>query len=161
MSTVPNSTLKFIDSVWSGLHRESQDTEAAIIQEESKIISVCCEDIKQNSDLILRLCKSLAELDIAVHAGIFSRLNNYVRPIMTNEKIHNVVGGRHPVVESFQTNRGNAFVSNDCLLNDNWYVQLLTGPVDFNLLEYGRQEYFPSPKCVNFDLGSGWFICSL
>ena len=85
MNTVPNSTLKFIDSVWSGLHRESQDTEAAIIHEESKIISACCEEIKQNSDLILQLCKSLAELDIAVHAGIFARLNNYVRPIMTNE----------------------------------------------------------------------------
>ena len=41
------------------------------------------------------------------------------------------MAGRHPVVESYQIERGNSFVSNDCHLSSDEQIQLVTGPVSF------------------------------
>jgi DNA mismatch repair protein MutS len=36
-------------------------------------------------------------------------------------------GGRHPVVEKYQLERGNNFITNDCFLSKNEQIWLLSG----------------------------------
>ncbi len=50
---------------------------------------------------------------------------NYARPVMILNGDINIVGGRHPVVESFVKQ---SFVKNDCLLTDESNIMILTGP---------------------------------
>jgi DNA mismatch repair ATPase MutS len=45
----------------------------------------CLIQIKSKSIQVVEMCKILAELDIAVHMGIFARQNHYVRPVMTDQ----------------------------------------------------------------------------
>ena len=78
-------SLKFGDPVWTDLHQNLQCADAQLLKEETKIFLECCETISAKSDEILSMCKYLSELDISVHAAIFSKQNNYTQPEMTQE----------------------------------------------------------------------------
>ena len=78
-------TLRFGDPTWTSLYHDSRNSETELLKVESKIFSECCETIKKSSDSILLVCVALSELDISVHAALFSQQNNYIRPIMTKE----------------------------------------------------------------------------
>ena len=55
--------------------------------------------------------------------------NGYCRPQLDNSLAFEIVEGRHPVVEyAIKKEHGGAFVGNDCVLDENNLIWLLTGP---------------------------------
>jgi DNA mismatch repair protein MutS len=52
----------------------------------------------------------------------------YCLPILTNDINFDVQHGRHPVVEKFLKSNNESFTGNDCSLNSEERIWLITGP---------------------------------
>ncbi|WP_419827409.1 DNA mismatch repair protein MutS [Sphingomonas sp.] len=79
-------------------------------------------------DRVCATADALARLDVA--AGLAERAveGSWCRPRLVEEPCFDVVGGRHPVVESAVAREGAAFVANDCCLSPSSRLWLVTGP---------------------------------
>jgi DNA mismatch repair protein MutS len=71
---------------------------------------------------------ALARLDVA--AGLAERAceGGWCRPALVAHSCFEIVGGRHPVVESAVARAGGRFVANDCTLSEDSRLWLVTGP---------------------------------
>ena len=70
----------------------------------------------------------IARLDCLLSFAKLAKDNNYVRPVLTNEHIINIIDGRHPVIEK-QLPIGTDYVSNSVYLdNETQQVMMITGP---------------------------------
>ena len=74
------------------------------------------------------LARAAADLDVALSLAQLAVDCNYVRPHMEDSTAFDIKGGRHPVVESALQKDGVAFVPNDCNLDPDQKLWLLTGP---------------------------------
>ncbi|HEY5722251.1 MAG TPA: DNA mismatch repair protein MutS [Allosphingosinicella sp.] len=90
------------------------------------------EELKQaaldRAEPIAAAADALARLDVA--AGLAERAaeGGWCRPRFAGHACFEVVGGRHPVVEEALKASGARFVANDCKLNEQERVWLVTGP---------------------------------
>ena len=72
---------------------------------------------------------ALGEIDVSAGLAELAITRRYVRPVVDDSTAFEVVGGRHPVVEAFLQRDGEAqFVPNDCDLQAEQRIWLLTGP---------------------------------
>ena len=116
--------------------KELISLETQIKTASSKIEELENQLCKELQELILRLrseirsaCSLLGELDFFSSLGVISKEKNWVKPKIVNRKILEIFEGRHPVVESFsERNRDISFIPNDCYLNENSLINLITGP---------------------------------
>lgn len=87
------------------------------------------QDILSVSDDITRTAKALGELDVGAALADLAAENNYCRPQLDDSLAFDIVEGRHPVVEyAINKEHGGAFVGNNCVLDENNLIWLLTGP---------------------------------
>ncbi len=85
--------------------------------------------VLESGDLIARSASAMAQIDVATAMASLAIENTYCRPELDLSNELQIVGGRHPVVESAIERDGNArFVPNDCLLANEQRIWLLTGP---------------------------------
>ena len=77
---------------------------------------------------ILTAVRAISELDISFMVANQAISRNYTCPNILNEKKLEIIGGRHPVVEHQMRVSENSFVSNDCRLNNDDLIWLITGP---------------------------------
>ena len=80
--------------------------------------------------------KVISIIDTLLSFAVVSEKNNYVKPIITNKQVINVVDGRHPIVEILNEEM---FVSNDISINENYNMLLITGPNMSGKSTYMRQ----------------------
>ncbi len=71
------------------------------------------------------VAEAIADIDLVLGLGEVASERGYVRPTFEEGRV-NITGGRHPVVEAALG--PGRFVPNDCLLDDNCQVLILTGP---------------------------------
>ena len=94
--------------------------------------------IKDGAKRIRSTADALARLDVACSLAYVAEKNRYVRPVVTNEDVIDIKGGRHPVVERMEG--GELFVENDaCLDNDRNRIAIITGPNMAGKSTYMRQ----------------------
>ena len=62
--------------------------------------------------------------------------NNYIRPVITDNKVVNIIDNRHPVVEKVIQGE---YVSNDIIMDENTDILLITGPNMAGKSTYMRQ----------------------
>ena len=86
------------------------------------------ERILSQSDAILSATKALATVDVCVALADLALEQNWTRPVLTQGREFEIKSGRHPVVEYALTKEHKTFIPNDCNLNDNNNLWLLTGP---------------------------------
>ncbi len=106
---------------------------------EAQIISSLIEDIRKNADDLLATADLLADADVWCSLSYVADLYNWTCPSITNDRAFDIVGGRHPVIESVLRARGDNFVKNDCNLNAK-AIALLTGPNMAGKSTYLRQN---------------------
>ncbi|MCD6309384.1 MAG: DNA mismatch repair protein MutS, partial [Candidatus Eremiobacteraeota bacterium] len=94
------------------------------------------EKVSTYKDRITGTCEALAELDVLCGFANLSIQYSYVRPLMTDEHVIEIKGGRHPVVERMVTTR---FVPNDILMDDKTRFLIVTGPNMSGKSTYLRQ----------------------
>lgn len=109
-------------------------------RKEISIFEYLCDKICIYSKEIKDLAYKIAFLDVISSFAYFALENNLSRPILTEDKILNIKGGRHQVVEQYVKTIGEKFIENDCLLDENRLVAILTGPNMGGKSTYIRQN---------------------
>ena len=78
---------------------------------------------------ILAAAEAIARIDVAASHAELAVEQAYTRPIIDDSLSFEITGGRHPVVEAaLKANAEADFVANDCCLNEEQRLWLLTGP---------------------------------
>ncbi len=106
---------------------------------ESEIINSLINEIRAASEKLLSVADLLADADVWCSLSYCADLYQWVCPNITNDCAFDIVGGRHPVIESVLRARGDNFVKNDCNLNTR-SIALLTGPNMAGKSTYLRQN---------------------
>ena len=89
---------------------------------------------------ILKIASSISELDISIMVASQAQVRNYIRPNISDDKILEIIDGRHPVVENQMISSEKSFISNHCILNESDYIWLITGPNMAGKSTYLRQN---------------------
>jgi DNA mismatch repair protein MutS len=77
---------------------------------------------------ITACAQALARIDVASALAEVAVERAWVRPMVDDGRSLAIASGRHPVVEAALSRSGDAFVANDCTLDDADRLWLVTGP---------------------------------
>lgn len=120
-----------------------KEKEALILNAEERIIdleyNLFCkirEKIKEYIPKLQEIAKTISEIDVMQSFATISANNNYVRPIINNERIIKIINDRHPVVEKVLNTE---FVPNDIIMDKDTNILLITGPNMAGKSTYMRQ----------------------
>jgi DNA mismatch repair ATPase MutS len=147
------STRSFQVPEWTQLGARMDQTRFRIRSEEQRVLGELREGVVRNLVKLRRNAAVLDELDVACSFAILAVEKNFVRPILSAGTSHNIVGGRHPVVEAGLSEQGRQFVPNDCLLDDNERIWLITGP---NMA--GKSTYLRQNALISILAQTGSFV---
>ena len=111
---------------------ELKELETAILSAKARQVALEREafeallaQIDAAADALLASAAAVAEIDVYCGLAQVAGERRYVRPAIADERIVDVTGARHPVVEAF----GEVdFVANDCRADDDKRFLLITGP---------------------------------
>jgi DNA mismatch repair protein MutS len=123
--------LKEYESLILNAQEKIADLEAAIFRQ-------LCQQISAVGKQILATARAIAQIDALSSLAEVAVRHGYVKPILTNEDVIDIKGGRHPIVE--QSIGSDNFVPNDAYLcnRDNQLI-ILTGPNMSGKSTYLRQ----------------------
>ncbi|MGY3716626.1 DNA mismatch repair protein MutS [Sutcliffiella cohnii] len=112
---------------------ELKEKETLILEAEEKIIQLeydlfvsLREKVKTFIPRVQLLAKAVSELDVLQCFATISEERQYVRPEFSPERVLAITDGRHPVVEKVLNS--NEYVPNDCFMNNEREILLITGP---------------------------------
>jgi DNA mismatch repair protein MutS len=95
---------------------------------ESRIFNDLVITANEYTTQIQQNAKVIGLLDALLGFAKVAEKNNYCKPIITEEKVLNIIDGRHPVIEQ-QLPLGESYVPNDLVLNDSeQQIIIITGP---------------------------------
>jgi DNA mismatch repair ATPase MutS len=147
------STRSFQIPEWTQLGAQMDETRFRIRNEEQRVLGLLREGVVCNLVKLRRNAAVLDELDVACAFAMLAIDKNFVRPILTPDASHKVVGGRHPVVETSLSEQGRQFAPNDCLLADQERIWLITGP---NMA--GKSTYLRQNALISILAQTGSFV---
>lgn len=101
---------------------------AMLISLEKEIYSQICQEILAHFQSLNLLAESLKRLDVLTNFAFSATEFNYTRPQITDGIEFDINEGRHPVVEKFLKSENHHFTPNNCNLDQNNRIWLLTGP---------------------------------
>jgi DNA mismatch repair protein MutS len=112
---------------------ELKEKEALILQAEEKsvdleyeLFTAVREQIKEYIPRLQALAKTVSELDVLQCFATISEERHYVKPVFSDERKLMIKDGRHPVVEKVM--KADRYVPNDCDMNEERGILLITGP---------------------------------
>lgn len=111
-----------------------------VISLEQEIYNEVCQKIINQQIALYRMSESLSLLDVYSNFAYVADENNYVMPEISSDMVFEVKGGRHPVVEKSLKKNREDFIGNDCHLDFDERVWLLTGPNMAGKSTYLRQN---------------------
>lgn len=120
-----------------------KEKESMILNAEERIINLeydlfvnIRDKIKEYIPSLQEVAKVISEIDVLQSFSTVAEENNYIRPILTDEKIIDIKENRHAVVEKVLTGE---YVSNDIVMDNNTNILLITGPNMAGKSTYMRQ----------------------
>jgi DNA mismatch repair protein MutS len=121
-----------------------KEKEALILQAEEKcgeleyeLFTEIREIVKEQIPRLQALAKTISELDVLQCFAQVSEERRYVKPRFSTERQVAIIDGRHPVVEKVLN--AQEYVPNDCLMDSDREVLLITGPNMSGKSTYMRQ----------------------
>ncbi|KZD12927.1 DNA mismatch repair protein MutS [Oceanibaculum pacificum] len=85
-------------------------------------------EVTLRADAVALAANAIARIDVAAALAELAVDCRYARPEMASDTAFAIQGGRHPVVEAALQAAGARFVGNDCVLEAEKRLWLLTGP---------------------------------
>ncbi len=129
---------RFITPELKNYENKVLHAEERIAAIENELFGQLRQEVGRYAESVLRSAKALARLDCFQSLASAARRFNYVRPIVDSSAVLQIVGGRHPVIES--AHLAEKFVPNDTLLDDQASrLLLITGPNMAGKSTYIRQ----------------------
>lgn len=123
---------------------ELKEKEALILQAEEKSVELeyelfteLREFVKEYIPRLQALAKLVSELDVLQCFATVSEQRHYVKPLFSETRKMVLEDGRHPVVEKVMG--AQEYVPNDCMMDENREVLLITGPNMSGKSTYMRQ----------------------
>lgn len=124
---------------------ELKEYESKVLNAEERIVAIENElflqlrqEIARFVDPVNKTAQALAKIDALQSLATVARANDYVRPIVNESQVLQIVNGRHPVIEA--AGNSDKFVPNDTLLDDEQCrLMLITGPNMAGKSTYIRQ----------------------
>ncbi len=120
---------------------ELKEMESIILGSEEKSVKLEYElflNVKDETckyiESLQKLAKVISEIDFLQGLATVAEENRLVKPTFSNDV--NIIDGRHPVVEKLLNSK---YVENDCLMNDQTSILLITGPNMSGKSTYMRQ----------------------
>lgn len=95
------------------------------------------ERVAKETDRIRNAASSIANIDVLSSLAYVANKNNYVCPTINVDGVIDIKDGRHPVIEKFGSIDN--FISNDTNLDNNNYIDIITGPNMAGKSTYMRQ----------------------
>ncbi|EHJ07978.1 DNA mismatch repair protein MutS [Staphylococcus simiae] len=95
------------------------------------------EEVKKYTERLQQQAKIISELDCLQSFAEIAQKYNYSRPEFSESKELKLIDSRHPVVERVMDY--NDYVPNDCLLDRDTFIYLITGPNMSGKSTYMRQ----------------------
>jgi len=117
------------------------NAEERILELESQLYRQLLVQIGAAAPRLLATANAIAELDVAAALAEVAEANRYVRPILSDDLVVDIKGGRHPVVEKSPSGlaEGAPFMPNDTFLSADAAIVILTGPNMSGKSTYLRQ----------------------
>lgn len=122
------STKSFYLTEWTHLGSRIDDKKLRIRAEEHRVFSQLREQVVRNLVKLRKNASVLDEIDVACSFATLADEQRLVRPILNYSTTHQIIGGKHPMVEVGLSEQGRKFTSNDCVVGDNERILLITGP---------------------------------
>lgn len=109
-----------------------KEKEALILNAEEKIVELeynlfieIRNKIKEYIPKLQKIAKVISEIDVLQAFTTVAEENNYIRPIISENRNIKILDNRHPVVEKVINDE---FVKNDIIMDDKTDILLITGP---------------------------------
>src|SRR5256885_871130 len=102
---------------------------------EKSLYDELVEALNGHVPTLQRIARAISQADVLAAFGAAAAARNYVRPQFVDERLVEIEGGRHPVVEAQIEN----FIANDCRLWPMRTLLLITGPNMGGKSTYMRQ----------------------
>ena len=129
------------------------DARSKSLNIELEIYESLVKNCLQRSEKLLSIFQGISSLDVAIGFAELAHKWNYSRPEISNERIFNVVAGRHPVIEQIlNKEKDTGFISNNCNLSDQ-KIWLITGP---NM--GGKSTFLRQNAIINIMAQMGSFV---
>ena len=123
------NAVRFTTLELSEIENEVNSSLDKSLETELKIYDELVNHVLAQAGAIGKTAEAIAKIDVAAALAELAAENGYVRPVVDDGLTFEIIDGRHPVVESVIRKEGEGnFVGNDCVLNDNDRIWLLTGP---------------------------------
>lgn len=103
------------------------NAEEKILDLEYRLFNEVRQEVAVHATAIQTNARLIAGLDCYVSFAICAEEYNYVKPVVDDSDVLEIVEGRHPVVERI-LKPGENFTSNDLVLNSEDQIIILTGP---------------------------------
>ncbi len=134
------SALRYTTEELSDIANKIYSAESNSKRREMLIFEDLCKKITNEQENIKALANKISFLDVVSSFAQLAVQNNYTRPVLTHDKIIDIKGGRHVVVENNLKSSGAKFIENDCSIDDSKLVSVLTGPNMGGKSTYLRQN---------------------
>lgn len=119
---------RFTTPELSELERDIASAGEKSLAIEQRLFAEFVQAVSAQSESLGALARAGAALDVALSHAELAAEKNHIRPAMEDSFAFDIKGGRHPVVEAALQKDGAPFVPNDCNLDPQQRLWLLTGP---------------------------------
>lgn len=123
-----SSSIRYTTEKLSEVANKIYSADANIKRKELEIFEEFISKTTSLYETIRKIAARVSFFDVVSSLAFLAIENNYVRPILTEEKEIEIFGGRHPVVEEMLNRSGAKFVENDYKTNSENLIAILTGP---------------------------------
>ncbi|MES2678203.1 MAG: DNA mismatch repair protein MutS [Pseudomonadota bacterium] len=113
-----SNSIRFSSADLKNYQLENAALEAKIKTLESEILQECVQKVLQYFVIIKSSCKAIGALDLLTSFADLAIEKNYIKPIIHNQNLINIIAGKHSINPDF--------IGNDCLL-DAQKIWLITG----------------------------------
>ena len=110
------------------LERDVSSAADKAVALEQDLFATLIGEVMATAEAIAATATALARLDVAAALADLAVARDWCRPVVEEGGGLEIRGGRHPVVEASLPDGPGAFVANDCALDDDDRVWLVTGP---------------------------------
>ncbi|KIO30792.1 hypothetical protein M407DRAFT_68788, partial [Tulasnella calospora MUT 4182] len=120
--------LTSIRQPWTTLGTSIAETEMAILDAERAAFNALRDEIKAVGSTLRKNARIGDELDVATAFANLAVEMKFVRPIVVESSVLNIIDGRHPTVELGLIKSGRNFVPNSVHLHSEGRLHFITGP---------------------------------
>jgi DNA mismatch repair protein MutS len=114
------------------------NAEERIHEIESSVFKEICSRLASSAECLLGTARALSEIDVLASLAEAAVQGGYIRPVISEDTVLDIRGGRHPVVEHSLNNE--RFVPNDIVFEEGELVRVITGPNMSGKSTYLRQS---------------------